>query len=235
MVVFLIWHYHAKLLVRFLTFPFLANCLKELEVLWVLEHIGPCCSLQLTYKSFLWDSSLLWGFLFRRCSCLGILGTKLNSSRRYLQGHILLVAITFDRDSWFKHEFQVPQKPAVACRKSGYGGIQGWGVVKSAVKHALWALKNPDMEMCWKACCTVVVFKASTTLTKLKSTRWLPVLDWYCLFFSTIRVHILRVSKKSKTSRAWVFECILFSIPFRSTYHARTYIPRLNHPAISMA
>ena len=38
-------------------------------------------------------------------------------------------------------------------------------MVKSAVKHALCSLKNPDMEMCWKACCTVVVFKASTTLT----------------------------------------------------------------------
>ena len=32
----------------------------------------------------------------------------------------------------------------------------------------------------------------------------------------------------------WVHDCIMVSIPLRSTYHARTYILRLNHLGINM-
>ena len=36
------------------------------------------------------------------------------------------------------------------------------------------------------------------------------------------------------TSRVWLFGSILFSIPSRSIYHARTFIPRENRANISI-
>ena len=51
------------------------------------------------------------------------------------------------------------------------------------------------------------------------------------VFFFTMWIYIMRISYFSDTSRVWVF---LFSLPFRSIYHARTFTPMQNRPSINM-
>lgn len=61
--------------------------------------------------------------------------------------------------------------------------MQSYESKACAVKRALCSLEIPDVEMCWKACRTVVVIKASTTLTKLKSTEVITNIGLVLSFF----------------------------------------------------
>ena len=55
------------------------------------------------------------------------------------------------------------------------------------------------------------------------------------LFLNTIRVSTLKISSfYFNANRVWGLTVFLFAISLEYIYHARTFIPKQNHPSINM-